>query len=138
MTPAEIAKARAWLATWEDTANPECGCPLDEPHDVDCPTAEFFYRRDVAKVALRDFFLDHAAELLDATEKLAATETWAKRQFDLRSTAERERDEARAIVALLADALHTWGQEEDGVPEDGPVAEAYDTALSMLAVWRKS
>lgn len=49
------------------------------------------------------------------------------------------RDEALArevrhldIVDRLCRAMRTWGSEEDGVPESGPVGQAYDVAVAHL------
>ena len=36
------------------------------------------------------------------------------------------------IVKSLIAAMELWGQDEDGVPEDGPIAIAYDTAREQL------
>ena len=46
--------------------------------------------------------------------------------------AERERDEARSVVIGLVAAMVSWGAEEDGVPEDGPIGAAFDRGREFL------
>lgn len=49
--------------------------------------------------------------------------------YRMHSVSDTMRDVLRACVV----AMEQWGAEEDGIPEDGPIAEAYDAARSLLA-----
>ncbi len=49
----------------------------------------------------------------------------------------RERDEARALVGRLVQAMESWGAEGDGVPEPAAgsdIGAAYDAARAHLAL----
>jgi hypothetical protein len=45
---------------------------------------------------------------------------------------ERERDEALATVSDLVRAMRIWGNAEDGIPDRGPVASAFDRGAELL------
>ena len=52
---------------------------------------------------------------------------------DLRATtAERERDAYRAGLIVAIEAMHRWGAEGDGVPEDGFIGEAFDRGRALV------
>lgn len=43
-----------------------------------------------------------------------------------------EPEKYRAALAACVEAMRLWGSEEDGIPADGPIAEAYDRAIQLL------
>lgn len=52
---------------------------------------------------------------------------------DARAAHAAEVEGLRAALQACVRAMRLWGAEEDGIPEGGPIAEAYDGAVRLLA-----
>lgn len=104
MTPADIAEGRRLVEEATSEGDPPCSCgnfATFGSHHASCALVCSKQDRFLAESDLRVYLRNHAAKLLDAAEQLADTDTWAKRQYDRAEKAERERDDAKIIVATL-------------------------------------